>query len=202
MKPEVCIPVLNTVWFNKYEETIMKYISAKKILLFLVITTIGIAAQPELYSQPKGVITNANIDVEFVPRLAPSEAVYAITNSEGSVDLLISEEAIFLQFSDKGLSNITKEIESETASARNNSHFAEVITNMVKSGVSTLLDRALAIPLYEISEVSYSNGTLIIKSQDGTEIFEEIEVDNKKLMEDFSRRDARRFVGHAERLLD
>jgi len=73
---------------------------------------------------------------------------------------------------------------------------------MVKSGVNTLLDRALAIPLYEISEVSYTDGTLIIKNLDGTEIFKDIKVDNNKLMQDFSRRDARRFVGHAERFLD
>jgi len=178
-------------------------LNKSKIIQILLLTIIiGLSIQADLFSQPRGVITNADMDVEFVPRLSHSDAVYAMTTKEGTVDLLLTESAILLQFSDDGLGNIVQEIEQETSSASEKSHLATVITNMVKSGVNTLLDRALAIPLYEISEVSYTDGTLIIKNLDGTEIFKDIKVDNNKLMQDFSRRDARRFVGHAERYLD
>ncbi len=174
----------------------------KIIQILSLIVIMALATQADLFSQPRGVVTNADMDVEFVPRMAHSEAVYAITTQEGSVDLLITDSSILIQFSDDGLANIAKEIEKETSPASEKSHLAAVIRNMVKSGVSTLLDRAMAIPLYEISDVYYSDGTLVIKNRHGDEIFNDIDIGNKKVMQDFSRRDARRFVGHAERLLD
>lgn len=138
------------------------------------------------------------IDVDFVPRLTHDEAEFAITTREKSVDLLLTPSTIVIQFTDSFMDKIDDEINDE-ADAEDSAVVGEVIRSMVSSGIRTLLDRAMAIPLTEISEISYDEGRIIIKDRDGDEIFRDLEIDDKNVMEDFSRRDARRFVAAAEK---
>ena len=143
-------------------------------------------------------ISGDDMDVSFTDRMSHSDAISAITNREGSVDILLTESDLLIQFSDRELERISSEIKREPEE----SHFAEVLKSMVSSGVRTLLDRAMAIPLYEISEISFSDGKLTILNRDQEDIFGDLEMNGTYIMQDFSRRDARRFVGAAERLLE
>lgn len=138
------------------------------------------------------------MDVSFTERMRHSDALRAITTREGSVDLMLTNTDLLIQFSDKGLSRISEEINEDP----DESHFASVIKSMVSSGVRTFLDRAMSIPLYEISEISYNDGKLLIRNREGQLIFEDLEIDGSYVMADFSRRNARRFVEDAERLLE
>ncbi|TVR29711.1 MAG: hypothetical protein EA390_09265 [Balneolaceae bacterium] len=143
-------------------------------------------------------ITANDIDADIVPRLSHKDAEIGITSREGSVDLLLTNESILIQFTDTFLEKIEGEIR-ESDDLSDATHLGTVIRSMVSSGVKTLLDRALAIPLYEIDAVYYENGRLFIINREGKELFEGLEIDNKQVMEDFRRRDARRFVAEAER---
>lgn len=138
------------------------------------------------------------MDVTFTERMQHSQVLRAITTREGSVDLMLTESDLLIQFSDHGLNRINDKVNEQP----DDSHFATVIKSMVSSGVQTLLDRALSIPLYEISEVSYRDDTLIIRNRDGHQLFEDLEFDGIYIVKDFSRRDALRFVADAERLLE
>jgi len=144
--------------------------------------------------------TSADIDAEVAPRLSHSEAVASMTTRAGSVDLLLSEESILIQFTDDYLDKIASEIKSKSDEhSDTGSILANVITSAVSSGVRTLLDNAIALPLHQISNIHYSDGRVIILSLDGDEIFKDLEIDDKSVMEDFSRRDARRFIAEAEK---
>lgn len=143
-------------------------------------------------------ITANDIDADIVPRLSHKDEEIGITSREGSVDLLLTNEAILIQFTDTFLEKIEGEIR-ESDDLSDATHLGTVIRSMVSSGVKTLLDRALAIPLYEIDAVYYENGRLFVINRKGKELFEDLEIDNKKVMEDFRARDARRFVAEAER---
>jgi len=166
--------------------------------LFLFIL-ISIASYQTSYAQSKGIkISGNDMDMTFTERMQHSKAISAITNNEGSVDLMLTETALLIQFSDAGLKRIHDEINQDP----DDSHFAAVIKSMVSSGVQTLLNRAMSVPLYEISEISYSDGTLIIRNREGQQIFEDLEFDDIYVMKDFSRPDARNFVADAERLLE
>ena len=142
-----------------------------------------------------------DIDADITDRLHHDEAEYAMATREGSVELLVTNDAVLIQFTDRFLDNLADEIsddddhyEYEEASV-----LADVIKSMVTSGVRKLLDHALTIPMYEIREVYYEDGRLYIINRDGDEIFEDLEIDDVDVMEDFSRRDARRFVSAVER---
>jgi hypothetical protein len=139
-----------------------------------------------------------DINVDFVSRLTHDEAEFAITTREKSIDLLLTPSMIVIQFTDAFMDQIDDEINNDS-DADDSAVVGEVIRSMVSSGIRTLLDRAMAIPLTEISEISYDEGRIIITDRDGNEIFRDLEIDDKKVMEDFSRRDARRFVAAAEK---
>jgi len=148
--------------------------------------------------QSNNFITANVIDADIVPRLSHKDAEIGITSREGSVDLLLTNEAILIQFTDTFLEKIEGEI-LDSDDLSDATHLGTVIRSMVSSGVTTLLDRALAIPLYEIDKVYYKNGRLYIINREGKELFEGMEIDEIQVMEDFSRRDARRFVDEAEK---
>lgn len=166
-------------------------------LLFALVLFIPVPQQVIAQSS-KIMISGDDMDVSFTDRMSHSDALRAITNREGSVDFLLTESDLLIQFSDGELVRISSEINRDSSE----SHFAEILKSMVSSGVRTLLDRAMAIPLYEISEISFSERKLTILNRDHVDIFSDLEINGTLIMQDFSRRDALRFVSAAERLLE
>jgi hypothetical protein len=168
--------------------------------LFLSLSFLAFSVSPSQVEAQRSnnFITAQDIDAEITPRLTHKEAEATITTRKKSVDLMLTEQYLVIQFTDSFLEKISDEIrkEGEDFSA---SHAGNVILSMVSSGVRTLLDRALALPLQEISEVYYENGRLYIVNNDGVEIFKDLDIDGTDVMEDFSRRDGRRFAAEAER---
>ncbi|MDZ7757894.1 hypothetical protein [Rhodohalobacter sp.] len=143
-------------------------------------------------------ITSNNTEAEIVPRYPKNDAEYHITTQENSVTLLLTNSAIYLQFTDDYLEKIAEEIRGKNESD-DSDHLGAVLRSAISSGVQTLLDRAITVPLNEIEEIYYENGRLVIINRDGEDMFKEAEVDDVLIMEDFSRRDARRFVAESEK---
>jgi hypothetical protein len=173
---------------NSHRFIISFFVSA---ILFLVMFPNSAIAQNSIQ------IYDDEMQAEIIPRVSPEEADAAISSVDDKVDLLLFEDKIILQFSDLKLDLIAGEIREEKEYS--DSHFVNILLSMVSSGVRTLLDRGLAIPLYEISEMSYSNNRLVILNMEGKEIFRDVKIDDKPLMEQFSRSDARQFIGEVER---
>ena len=164
----------------------------------LILFFISILPNHVAQAQSKTItINDDDMNVTFTERKDKSDVLRVITTRKGSVDLMLTETDLLIQFSDKGLDRINKEMNKDPE----DTEFAEIIKSMVSSGVRSLLDRAMVIPFYEISEISYESGRLIIRNQEGSEIFKDIEVDDTKVMDDFSRHDARQFVADAEKRL-
>lgn len=163
------------------------------LLVFLLLPISSLAQDNELF------LGNNDIDADVTDRLHHNDAEYAMTTKEGSVDMLVTNEAILIQFSDRFLNNLAEEIENEEDRYDEASVLADVITSMVSSGVRSLLDHAIQIPIYELDRVFYEEGRLYIIDRDGNELFEDLEIDDVDVMEDFSRRDSRRFIAAVER---
>lgn len=173
------------------KRNVAKFLSAITFLL-LMIPVQSIAQNDDMFT------IKEDIDADITDRLDIKDSEYGMTTQEGSVDMMLTNSSIIIQFSDRFLADLDDEIRSE-ADVDEASVLAEVITSMVSSGVHSLLNRAIEIPIYEIKEVYYNDGRLHIIAHDGEEIFDELEIDDVNIMEDFSRRDARRFVSEAER---
>ncbi|MDZ7718429.1 MAG: hypothetical protein U5K72_06375 [Balneolaceae bacterium] len=176
---------------NKYKSNILSIFPAIALLFFLIPSQTA-AQHDHIFS------AHDDLDADITSRLLHADAEYAMTTREGSVDLMLTDKFIVIQFSDRFLSNLDNEIRRE-ADVDEASVLAEIFTSMISSGVHSLLNHALEIPIREIREVYYEDGKLHIIDYDGEEIFGDLEIDDVYIMEDFSRRDARRFVSEAER---
>ncbi|MFO7799640.1 hypothetical protein [Rhodohalobacter sp.] len=169
------------------------------LLSALAVILLFISFPLQTAAQENGTFISSNqTEAEIVPRYPKNDAEYHITTQEKSVTLLLTNSAIYLQFTDEYLEKIADDIRGKNESD-DSGHFGDVLRSAISSGVQTLLDRAITIPLDEIEEIDYENGRLVITNNDGEEMFEEAEIEDVLIMEDFSRRDARRFVGESEK---
>lgn len=154
------------------------------------------------YAQNGSNITiSSDVDAETVDRFSESDVLRFITNSDESVNLMVAQTGIAIQFSDKFLNDLDDEILNSKNENNEANAFEKAIRAMVGSGVRTLLDHAILIPFYELSSVRYDDGRIHVTDVNGKDIFEDLEINDKQIMEDFSRRDSRRFVADAEKQL-
>lgn len=162
------------------------------VLLFLLTLTTGIAG----FTHAQSISIKGDLNSEIEPRMTAEEADIFVTNKEEIANLILHQDRLMIQFSDAYLENIEKELQEEEESV-----FAEVIKSMVGSGIRTLLDNAISISIYDIKEVSYTNGSLNIIDINNDAIFKDLEIDGTYIMQDFTQRDARQFVAEAEKRL-
>lgn len=176
----------------------MNYLYPAKVPSFLIgaLLLSFIASSSMMAQEGIPFMTKGDINGELMPRLAQSEADFGMTTNEGSVEMLILDSAIYMQFSDRFMDDLEQEINEEES---DDSAFAEAIKAAVTSGVRSMLNRSLLIPISQISEIGYENGRLIMKDYDGEELFEDLDINGVEVMEDFRPRDARKFISIAEK---
>lgn len=168
-----------------------------KILSFVVVFLFisgGMDAKAQQFS------TASDMDADIVPRLSMNEAAFGISNQDKSVDLLLTDDAVVLQFTEDFLKGITEEIE-RSDKMTDSASFAQIFKEVISKSVHTFLDRAISIPFKEIEQISYEDGKIVIINKNNEELFNELEINNKQIMEDFSKRDARSFIAEAEKLM-
>ncbi|WP_141691592.1 hypothetical protein [Rhodohalobacter halophilus] len=168
--------------------------------LLLVITMIGTPQSIDAQHNSIFNLGSTSTESKIVSRVQSSEADLAISNREKSVDLLIIQDAVVLQFTNDFLDDLEREISGENEIS-DEPYIAEIIRSAVSSGVKTMLSKAIAVPFSEIESVRFEEGRIVMINTFGEELFSEIEIDDTNIMEDFRRRDARRFVSEAERRL-
>jgi hypothetical protein len=130
------------------------------------------------------------VEATFDTRFQHDDVEFAMTTRAGTVDMGIDGELMIIQFTDRFFENLKADI----TEGEEEYEFVQSIKVAISSGVTDLLDRGLYIPVSEIAEASFENGKIVLIDQQGEEFFGELEVDDAFVMEDFRRRDARRFV--------
>ena len=126
-----------------------------------------------------------------VPRTSIERARYGIVTQDGAVALLLSDRGVVLQFTQQGLDQVTATTEDEEAEQ---GVLAAVLSSMVRGGVRSLLNRAIEYPMSELSEARYEKGRLYFVRNNGETVFEDVEVNDVSVMENFRPREARAFV--------
>jgi hypothetical protein len=126
-----------------------------------------------------------------VPRTPLQQARYGIVTQDGAVALLLSERGVVLQFTEQGLDQVTaatREEEDEQGV------LAAVFSSMVRGGVRSLLNRGIEYPLSELADARYEKGRLYFVRNNGEAAFEDVQINDVSVMENFRPREARTFV--------
>lgn len=131
-------------------------------------------------------------ETRIVPRIALQQAEHGIVTRDGAVALLLTEEGVVLQLTDRGL----EEVAAPKAGEQGQGMVAELISTLVRGSVRTLLNRGIELPYHDLADARYENGRLFFVRHNGDTMFEDVRINDKPVMEGFRPEEARRFVAH------
>lgn len=131
--------------------------------------------------------------VEWGPRHDARRSRLEIVTEDGTVSLLITDDRVAMQLSDRTMRRIERKIERERDDDED-SAIGVAIRDAVLGGVRALLRRSLECPIDELRDARVRNGRLELIDRHGHRIFDGVEVNDRQVMESFSESDLRAFL--------
>lgn len=125
------------------------------------------------------------------------DAQLAIVSEDGNATLLLTDEVVAIQLSDRALRDVKRELRDEEDQEDN--ALARAFLAVVLSGVRTLLDHSAECSIRDIRSVDYRHGRLVVTSTDGERLFDGLDVNKRDVLESFSERDAQQFAREFQR---
>ena len=114
------------------------------------------------------------------------------------VTLLLTDRVVAIQLSDRTLHRVERKLHREREDQDN--PIAQAIEAVVLGGVRTMLHHSAECRIRDLSDVEYRDGELVLVTQNGETLFENMEINKGEVMQGFSEPDARAFVREFRRL--
>ncbi|MFL5382359.1 MAG: hypothetical protein ACJ8GN_07620 [Longimicrobiaceae bacterium] len=127
------------------------------------------------------------------PRRDLRDAEFAMTTTNDVASLLLTRRVVALQLTERALARIGHDMDDDEDDG-DHGMVARFVASVVRSSVRGVLRHSIQIPIDEVRSVDYRGGRLLITTEDGDRVFEEVEINDTDVMESFSRRDAEEFV--------
>ena len=144
---------------------------------------------PQPASAQHSISVNVGDSVAKVVRREYPQRGRSITTRSGDVALLLTESAVVIQMTDRGLREIERDVPS-----REEGTLARMASAMVRAGVIELLDRGISYPLARLERAKAEGGTIYLIDRDGGFVFDSVSVNKTKPMHDFSPGEAHAFA--------
>jgi len=116
------------------------------------------------------------------PRLNVRDARTAITSRDGSVSLLLMNDVVAVQLTDRVLEK-----------AKTNED-ANLLEEIIASGVKLAIGKAVEYPISAIRSAEMRDGVLVLTNDKNKPVFTEVKVNGTEVFRDFAIGDAARFV--------
>ena len=129
----------------------------------------------------------------WADRHAPEDRRFEVITENGKASLLLTREVVALQLSDRAMHKIDRELRTKERAHRDQP-IADALAGAVFGSVRALLDHSAECDLRDVRSVEYRGGQLIFIANDGTRLFDRLELDDDRVMEGFSERDAALFI--------
>ena len=129
----------------------------------------------------------------WADRHAPQERRFEVITENGKTSLLLTRDVVALQLSDRTMHKIDRELRSKERAHRDQP-LADAIAGAVIGSVRALLDHSAECDLRDVRSVDYRGGRLVFIANDGSRLFDRLEIDDDRVLEGFSERDAAQFI--------
>ena len=120
-------------------------------------------------------------------------ARFAMLTEDRAAALVLTRDRVAIQLSDRALRDLDREISREKDD-EDGGVIAGAIKGAILGSVRALLDHSLECPLEDLRDVRYRDGRLILITEDGDRIFEDLNINDHEVLEGFSEHDALAFV--------
>jgi len=125
---------------------------------------------------------------ELGPRHDVRDARMAITSRDGSAVLLLLDDVVAMQLTDRALARMESE--------KKEMNFLE---ELLVAGVKLAVGKSVEYPIASIRTFEYRDGALRVIGADNKPVFTEIKVNGTDVLRDFSRADVVRFAAALKR---
>jgi hypothetical protein len=122
-----------------------------------------------------------------------SRARYAMLTEDRAVALVLTGDMVAVQLSDRVLRDLDRDIKREQRDEEDGV-IGGAIKGAILGSVRALLDHSLECPVEDLRDVRYRDGRLILVTEDGGRIFEDLSVNDHEVLEGFSEHDAQAFA--------
>jgi beta-lactamase regulating signal transducer with metallopeptidase domain len=139
-------------------------------------------------------VSDADSIARIVPRLAASQASFAIVTRSGQAALLLRDSTMVVQLTDRGLEEIGR---TDARRDEDRGFLSTLLDSMLRTGLRVLLDHGIEYSLTDLREARYEDGRLVLESRRGGDVFGNLDIDGRDVMADFHPRDARAFAARA-----
>jgi len=116
----------------------------------------------------------------------------AIPTRDGAATLLLDDDLVAVQLSDKAYGKMRREMHDDRDDDAN--VLSRAIKAAVYSSVSSLLSGSIEYPVRELRDVRYEKDRLVFVTRDGGRTFDHIDINGHEVTENVREADARAFV--------
>lgn len=138
--------------------------------------------------------------VRWGPRHDDGGIRIAITNTERKVTLLLTDDVVAFQLSDRVMRKVDRELHHARHEDDDDGPIGDAIKSAVIGVVRSMLDHSAECPVRELRDVRYEDGGMVFVTRDGDRAFEHFEVNDDEVLQSFDARDAQAFVREFRRL--
>ena len=136
--------------------------------------------------------------VDWGSRHDQRRARFVMLTEDRGAEVLITRDVVAIQLSDRTLRRLDREIAREHD--EDEGVIADAIKGAILGSVRALLDHSLECPIADLRDVRYRDGRLILITEDGNRIFEDLNINDHEVLEGFSEHDALAFVREFRRV--
>ena len=168
---------------------------AVPFLLLAALLPAGAAFAHDHHADSGGIhVSSVKPPVEWGARHDLARARLAILTEDRDAALVLTRDLVAIQLSDRILHKLDRDIAREKDKDDEDGLIGQVIKSAVLGSVRALLDHSLECPIEDLRDVRYRDGRLILITEDGDRVFEDLNINDHEVLEGFSEHDALAFV--------
>ena len=173
----------------------------------LLLAALALASAAPVPAQARGGDDHVNIDIgsgccdspaRWSHRHDTGGARIAITTDDGDVTLLLTDEVLAFQLSDRTLHRVRRELRDQED--EDDGALGAAIKSVVLGTVRSLVAHSVECPLDEVRDVRVENGQLAIVGDQGRHLFNHLRINDHDELGEFAPRDAAAFVREFQRV--
>ena len=130
-----------------------------------------------------------------VPRLPLGVAEATLRTTDRRVAVLLADSTLVLQMTDRGLDQMSDDISREPPAG------SRILARMIGAALTGMFDNGIAYRLSALRSARAEGSRLVLEDRAGRRVFDQVEINGRQVMDDFSPGEVQRFADAVNRAI-
>jgi hypothetical protein len=133
----------------------------------------------------------------IVPRQPLGVASATVRTTDRTVAVLLMDSTLVLQLTDRGLDRMSDDVAHEPTTSTG----GRFLARMIGAALTGMFDHGIAYRLSALRSVRVEGSRLVFEDLGGRRVFDQVEMNGRQVMDDFSPAEAERFAAAVNRAI-